>query len=101
MQGRRLPDSTDGTYPKLEPGDYILIRTVGGVPWFGVDRDRPLWIVCSPNGNQCYLNNNHTFEVDADGALTVRPSILMSSEGGGRGQALWHGYLERGVWRTC
>jgi hypothetical protein len=33
-----------------------------------------------------------------DGAITVSPSIHQQY---GSGETLWHGFLERGVWRSC
>jgi hypothetical protein len=105
MQGRRLPDSVDGVLPQLEPGDYIQIT---GGAWYDERRrqfpDKPIWICSSPNGSVCSLNALHNFALHEDGTLTVAPSILISrlyhENGEAKSQELWHGYLERGVWRT-
>lgn len=102
MSGRRLPDSVDGHFPSLEPGDYVQI--VGGV-WYDEKQKQhpgvPIWIVRAPNGQVCSLNEKHGFTLHEDGTLTVTPSIKITTLGRGEGDELWHGYLERGVWRTC
>ena len=38
----------------------------------------------------------HTCTLEANGMLTVSPSILCSN-----GRESWHGFLEKGVWREC
>lgn len=57
------------------------------------------WYCCSPNGHAGNLSR-HTVVEHEDGTITVSPSILIK---GGRdgSRELWHGYLERGVWRSC
>ncbi len=99
MTGRRLPDSLDGSYPRLEPGDYIKI--LGG-SW-KESKTGPLWIIRAPNGETCYLNAAHTFVEHEDGTLTVSPSIAIREKdvAGNTIRELYHGYLERGVWRTA
>lgn len=50
------------------------------------------WQVTTPNGDQCSLNPKiHTVVEHEDGTITVHPSIVTSR---------WHGWLERGVWRS-
>jgi hypothetical protein len=39
---------------------------------------------------------NHSVTEHEDGTITVSPSILIKD-----GRSEWHGFLERGVWRTC
>lgn len=99
MQGRRV-DWPDGAIPidwersaagcaKLEPGDY-------SGPWRG------LWYFCTPNGHTgCIDSKIHSVTEHEDGTVTVAPSISLR-QGSLRhgGTELWHGYLERGVWRT-
>ena len=98
MRGRRLPDSVDGTFPSLEPGDYVQI--VGG-SWYDEKQKQypgvPIWIVEAPNGEMCSLNEKHGFTLHEDGTLTITPSIKISASDG---KELWHGYLEHGVWRS-
>lgn len=82
MQGMRVY----GREPhELEPGDYGR--------WA---RDREEFYACTPNGEIANLSLHQIIEHD-DGTITVSPSILVSAGG----KELWHGYLERGVWRSC
>jgi hypothetical protein len=55
------------------------------------------WLVCTPNGALAVLNAGHQVTEHEDGTITVSPSILVSRD---PDQPRWHGYLERGVWRT-
>jgi len=80
MQGHRH-DMPDDEYRGLKAGDY------------GKDSDG-FWICRTPNGHLGSLVN-HTVVEHEDRTITVSPSILVTN---GEGQ-LWHGYLERGVWR--
>lgn len=68
------------------------------------------WYAETPNGYAANLGA-HRVEEHADGTITVSPSILVS-KGGRRDEKgnlirdetfveLWHGFLERGVWREC
>ena len=83
--GRRIPDPGDswaaGTGP--QPGDY----------WSAADG----WHAVTPTGLWCALRN-HAVTTHDDGTITVSPSILVSN---GEGGEVWHGFLERGVWRSC
>lgn len=84
MKGARKHQDADGEL-RLAPGEY------------GQDsRDGNNWYACTPNGHMGNLTAHDVTEHD-DGTITVRPSILVSDN---RGE-LWHGYLERGVWREC
>jgi hypothetical protein len=57
------------------------------------------WFCCTPNGHLGGLAK-HTVTEHDDGTITVSPSILVSEiRGDGSRRELWHGYLERGVWR--
>lgn len=40
----------------------------------------------------------HTVTVDADGLLTIEPSIKCDNGAAGH---VWHGFLTKGVWREC
>lgn len=55
------------------------------------------WYGRTPNGLLCNLSG-HTVTVHDDGSITVSPSILVSN---GQGGVMWHGFLERGVWKEC
>lgn len=83
MIGRRLPDRDPrDTDINFAEGDYGRISTT--------------WFACSRRG---HLGNlaRHTVTEHEDGTITVSPSILISAGG----IALWHGWLERGVWREA
>ena len=79
MIGRRVRD-TD----RFAPGDY------GRHPVDGH------WMGCTPNGHLGNLSAHEVVEHE-DGTITVSPSILVSDDKG----ELWHGFLERGVWRKA
>lgn len=86
MQGRRLPDNADS----FAPGDYAkIILPSGKVQWHA----RP------PIGGLGNLAN-HTVTEHEDGTITASPSILVTSRDGDE-KTVWHGFLERGVWRSC
>lgn len=53
------------------------------------------WFGCAPGEFHCNLSAHEVIEHD-DGAITVSPSILITSH---RGQ--WHGYLKHGEWEEC
>ncbi len=84
MQGRRIesPYAADGglvgDWPK--PGEFFLYNG----QWRGV----------TPNGIEANLAA-HSVTEHEDGTITVAPSIKADESSIG----VWHGYLERGVWR--
>jgi hypothetical protein len=81
MTGRR----NDVEPHLMEPGDYGR--------WPG--RERLGWWCKTPNGHGGNLRA-HTITEHDDRTITVAPSILVGDATG----ELWHGYLERGVWRS-
>lgn len=87
MIGRRIesPFAADGAligeWPQL--GDFYFYPNSG---WCGV----------TPNGHMVGLRGHEVTEHD-DRTITVSPSILVYTGT----EAVWHGYLERGVWRSC
>lgn len=85
MKGRRVHD-TD----RFEPGDY------GKHPVDG------RWYCRTPNGHLGNLSAHDVTEHE-DRTITVSPSILvtMRDTEKKRDVELWHGYLERGIWRAC
>lgn len=88
MRGRRLPDvATDDYFGweslNLQPGDYVKLHG-------------KFWGVKTPNGHSGTLRDHQVTEHD-DGTITVSPSIRISDMSG----ELWHGWLEKGVWRSC
>jgi hypothetical protein len=54
-----------------------------------------VWMVRPPRSHLGSLINHEVVEHE-DGTITVSPSILLQY---GDGEVLWHGFLERGVWR--
>lgn len=81
MQGKRAPDGSN--YPQ-DDGSY----------WKSVDG---LWYCVTPNGHYGALGK-HDITEHEDGTITVSPSILVSYSDA---EQLYHGYLEKGVWREC
>lgn len=81
MQGRRKQLTLDDT--KLAPGEY------GKRP-----DNESIWWCCTPNGHYGNLGGHDVTEHE-DGTITVSPSIAVTY--GDR--EVWHGFLERGVWR--
>lgn len=74
-RGRRVYPNEDG-HLILSAGDY--------------GREDGLWLLRPPRGSAGTLDG-HTVEEHVDGTITVSPSIHLPG--------VWHGYLERGVWR--
>lgn len=71
----------------LSSGEYSKLPN-GGV-WF-----------VTPDGRFGHvLPTIHTITWHEDGTVTVSPSILVRGGGPNPGGE-WHGFLERGVWRT-
>lgn len=80
--GRRVECNGDGTY-RLEPGDYCK---VGNSVW--MSRVPP------PQFHAGCLAG-HSITEHEDGTITASPSILHTEPNVG----VWHGFLERGIWR--
>lgn len=89
MIGRRVyPGDNGRELDKMEPGDY------------GKGRDGR-WYAMTPNGLLAGINN-HTITEHEDGTITASPSILVKGAiGADPSKVEWHGFLERGVWRSC
>ena len=113
MIGRRVqPDENGWFSDKLEPGDYVRVapvRAADGREFTEEERakwwTKPYWLCCAPNGHSGRLANHSVVEHE-DGTITVSPSILISRGGPGSAgdkprEELYHGFLERGVWRTA
>lgn len=109
MKGRRVqPDENGWFNGDLAPGDYVLVnplRMADGSPlradidW---SKHYPMWLGCAPNGHSCNLHGHKVVEHE-DCTITVSPSILIttSRDQGKTNVELFHGYLERGVWRDA
>jgi hypothetical protein len=81
MQGKRIYLNDDAFLP--QSGEYGIFNNI--------------WFACTPNGLLGNLASHDVIEHE-DGAITVSPSILVTSRNSG-GEVAWHGYLEHGVWR--
>jgi hypothetical protein len=67
------------------PGSYMKVLREDGTLW--------CWYMRAPNGDVATLwPDRHTITENADGTITVSPSIVFPH--GGR----WHGFLVNGVW---
>lgn len=84
MIGKRV----EGKEPhEFDPGDYGLWAGSEGYGFFAR----------TMNGHLANLGGHQVVEHE-DGTITVSPSILVSK---GPNNPVWHGFLERGVWREC
>ena len=115
LQGRRLPDTKEDELPllygELKPGDYWkLLDCETGEPVVVNDRSTNLtktawWVMFpSPDGRMLIANlRAHTVREHEDGTISVRPgdgssnSILV----GLMPDMGWHGYIEKGIFRSC
>lgn len=88
-----MPDA-DGRLRELKPGEYghAAIRR----EWIDAESPCNWWVICAPNGATCSLNPKiHALTENADGSLTVSPSIKIPKDG----PELWHGYLVAGEFK--
>ena len=90
MQGTRR-DYTDNSIP--QPGEYGL-------------NEQGDWYACTPapldeHGfvTMATLRSGWQITEHEDGTITVSPSISITTTRGKMNVELWHGFLERGVWR--
>ena len=104
MKGRRIYAGDDGYLPNLKPGDYGRTDPAK-MPQSVPEGFRTLyWQICAPNGHHgCLDPKIHTIVEHEDGTITVSPSILIqwSRDQGKTYEQLWHGFIERGVWREA
>jgi hypothetical protein len=75
-------------------GDGFVYRCVSQPGAYGFTGEQ--WWACTPNGLGANLKRHKCTE-NADGTLTVEPSILVNE---GKEES-WHGYLCNGVWTEC
>ena len=94
MKGKRLPDNS---YPG-NPGEYSRQTHTGSEAGSDV-LQHPYWAVRTPNGHHGNLEK-HTVTENADGTITVNPSISVktSMDGGKTWIEEYHGWLKGGVW---
>lgn len=87
MLGRRHDIVAPETVWDLLPGDYGRVE------------DR--WWVCLPTGEQVDVST-WTITEHEDRTITVSPSIRLTRQRTGEAPIeIWHGFLEKGVWRSC
>lgn len=87
MQGRRIYPDKDGRMMYQE-GDY------------GKDPRNGFWYGRPPGQHTGSFGGHEVIEHD-DETITVSPSILLwDQDENGNKVTLWHGFLERGVWRS-
>lgn len=75
-------------HAQMAAGDYGIWDAGGG------------WYAKTPNGEPANLTG-HSVTEHEDGTITVVPSIAVSTSRGGQKVDLYHGFLERGVWRLA
>lgn len=99
-QGKRIFDKTRDALDRLQPGEYMLLDDPSG--------DYPSAWFCAcpgsmPDGSVILgALAKHKVTEHEDGTITVSPSILVSSPWAGNPYVEhYHGFLERGVWRTA
>lgn len=85
MQGTRV-EHIDDLWPHEEHLGYYCPVMIDG---------KNSWMCVTPNGHMGNLSA-HTVVEHEDGTITVSPSIKVSDNTG----ELWHGFLERGIWRS-
>lgn len=81
------------------------VDPVNGELWlkeleYGKDPRDGNWY-CSAPGKHLGCLSKHAVTEHEDGTITVSPSILISAPHEGKANVLWHGYLEKGIWREC
>lgn len=84
LQGTRKANVAT-LYADKQPGSYCKVQENG--------EGSHTWYIIDPAGNFGAIRTHHVTEHE-DGTITVQPSILDPEPGG------WHGWLERGVWRS-
>ena len=99
MQGRRITWEQAENLANIQPGDYWFDPRHGWYAACPTPRDGDGMISCL-----AYLKSHKVIEHE-DGTITVSPSILVkgpdSAPKDWAENHTWHGFLERGIWRTC
>lgn len=83
--GHRVPGFDWHTWA---PGDYGY--------WY----EGGYWVAITPNDHAANLSG-HGVQEHEDGTITVSPSIAVSTSREGKLIQVYHGFLERGVWRDA
>jgi hypothetical protein len=102
MTGRRIIGLTDGSLEGVQPGDYWRDSTGS---WMAACPEQKLPEYRPDYAHRLCLAglSKHQVTEHEDGTITVSPSILVKGPWGpDRADHEWyHGFLERGVWRSC
>lgn len=77
---------------EMEPGQYALVLVTKP------ERHWEVWFRDPAGMLGRVVEPTHTITPEDDGTVTVSPSIADSDGDGGH---RWHGFLERGMWRTA
>jgi hypothetical protein len=101
ITGKRMPDRTDDTLDGINPGDYYKNNQgnwEAAVPDPKLPDYMPEYCILPVCAN---LIAHQVTEHD-DGTITVSPSILVSTNWGPNQEyhEYYHGFLERGIWRS-
>lgn len=93
--GKRIYPNEEGWLPpNIQPGEYGRITSPEIID--GWDR-MGWWQCCAPDGSQGSINpEKHRVTEHEDGTITVWPSLDWSQRTPGK----WHGWLEKGIWRS-
>lgn len=93
MKGIRVATSRDGWLPTEFPlGGYGQATNI-----HLINRPPGWWVIRVPTGTYGSLNPKiHKVIEHEDGTITVSPSIDFSKTKPNG----WHGYLEKGIWRS-
>lgn len=62
-------------------------------------KNNGVWYLYHPIAGLGSLRNHKVTEHE-DGSITVKPSIMVTTYNP-EGEVVVHGFLEKGVWRTC
>jgi hypothetical protein len=91
--------SGDVVLRRIDPEDDDLMLRDGE---YGKHPRDGKWYVRLPGGHMGNLGNHEVTEHE-DGTITVRPSVLIKTPGylGTNATAFNHGFIDRGVWRSC
>lgn len=108
FEGRRREDVRMGELPEaVEPGDYWRYLTADGSPLTSSEPGNltgGVWGVCVPGDDELGIGllTKHTVREHDDGTISILPNDGSSNsvkvDRGDR--ELFHGYIERGVWRS-
>lgn len=83
---------TDTIGKRVYPDETLMILEEPGM--YGLDRQNIWWARVPAPGFPMAALSDHLVVENADGTITVTPSILIEGQHG----KVWHGYLKNSVW---